>query len=139
MPRRRKPIDRKVATRIVPQREDKDCTISALSMWTGETYEDVLRVACGIDDEGAADGLYTTQLIAAADALGIQLKRKRRFNAEVDSGIMYLVHRRDEWTRHVAVLKNGVVIDTNDTVWFDVKKFLRYYQWAPRMLFVETE
>ena len=136
---RRREIDRTIATRVVPQREARDCTISVLSMISGETYENALRIACDVDDEGASDGLWVTQIIEAANALGVPLRRRRKFDIGADSGILYLVHKKDDSDRHVALLRRGVIIDTDAIVWIDPKKFLRYYSWIPRMLLVEME
>jgi hypothetical protein len=122
----------------VPQREDRDCTIAVLSMISGCTYEDALRTACDVDDEGASDGLWVTQLIDAANVLGVPLKRRRRFDIGADAGILYLVDRKDDCERHVVLLKKGIVIDTDGYVWFSPEKYLRHYNYEPRLLLVEA-
>lgn len=125
--------------RVIKQREDSDCSVAVLAMLAGISYEDALRVACGVDDEGATDGLYITQLIAAAADLEITLKRRRSFNINTDSGILYLIDKKNDFNRHVVILKKGVIIDTNDTIWFDPAKFLKFHNYKATMLLKEVE
>lgn len=125
--------------RVIPQREDGDCAVACLAMLTGSTYEDALRVVCGVDDEGASDGLYIAQLLVAAEELGSTLRRKRRFDLSKDTGILYLVHKKKDEDRHVVILRQGVIIDTNNNVWFDPDKYLKFYSYKPTMLLEEFE
>lgn len=125
--------------RVIEQRESSDCGVAVLAMLAGISYEDALRVACGVDEEGASDGLFISQLIAAAADLEITLKRRRRFDITKDSGILYLVHKKNDFDRHVVLLKRGIIIDTNTTVWFDPAKFLRFHKYNASLLLEEVE
>ena len=122
--------------RVIEQREDSDCSVAVLAMLAG--IEDALRVACGVDDEGASDGLFIVQLIRAAADLEITLKRRRRFDITKSSGILYLVHKKNDFDRHVVILKNGVVIDTNKTIWFNPHKFLKFHNYKASILLEEV-
>lgn len=138
MPRARKPpkpIDRAIVTPVIPQREENDCAVACLAMIACISYEHALRVVCDIDDTKAISGLYITQLIAAAGALGVRLKKQRKFDLESDSGILYLVNGDD---RHVVILKGGMVIDTNQNVWSDAEAYCIHYSYEPRLLLVEV-
>jgi hypothetical protein len=96
--------------RVVTQREANDCGIVALSMYLGATYEDVFRVAVVSDDTQAKGGLWATTMIAIAKTLGHRLKRRKRIDWKGDYGILRLPD-------HCAVLRNGLVIDCDATIW----------------------
>lgn len=132
-------IDRAISVHVIPQREDRDCAVAVLAMLTGVSYEDALRVVCEIDDEGASDGLYLTQLMEASSSLGVPLRRKRRFKLDTASGVLYLVSKREDWIRHVVLMRRGVVIDTNARIWLDPMQYCRHYRYTPRALLVELE
>lgn len=96
--------------KIVTQREANDCGIVALSMYLGATYEDVLRVAAVADSGQAKGGLWATTMITIARKLGHRLKRRKRINWTSDYGILRL-------PEHCAVLRSGLVIDCDGTIW----------------------
>lgn len=138
MPKPRVP-HRLDAVSVIVQRENADCAVSVLAMLAGVSYEDALRVVCNVDDEGASDGLYLTQLIEAANALGIPLRTRRRFKLHNATGVLYLVSCRNDDDRHVVLLRGGVLINTNGMIWTDAAKFCRFYRYQPRALLVELK
>jgi hypothetical protein len=103
--------------KVVTQREANDCGIVALSMYLGVTYEDVLRVAAVRDSSQAKGGLWATTMIAIARTLGHRLKRRKRIDWKADYGILRL-------PEHCAVLRNGLVIDCDGTIW-DAEAYLK--------------
>ncbi len=96
--------------RVVTCREDSDCAITALAMFLGETYEDVLRAVTLSNKTHGRHGLWRTEIVRAAKVLGHTLKTKRRYDLESDYGILRLPD-------HAAVLRNGLVIDGDGTIW----------------------
>jgi len=93
------------------QGENADCAIVALSMYLGVSYEDVLREVALVDkrNKGRA-GLWTRQIKQVARRLGHELVIKRKVELDEDYGILLL-------SDHVAVLRNGLLLDTNGVVW----------------------
>jgi len=93
------------------QGENADCAIVALSMYLGVSYEDVLREVALVDkrNKGRA-GLWTRQIKQVARRLGHELVIKRKVDLDEDYGILLL-------SDHVAVLRNGLLLDTNGMVW----------------------
>jgi hypothetical protein len=98
------------------QREAADCGTTSLSMYLGETYENVLRVVTVLDRGQGKRGLWTRTLQRIARELGHTLKVKRQYDLEGDYGILRLPD-------HAVILRNGLVIDTNATVW-DADEYL---------------
>ncbi len=122
MPRKRyEPI-----IRVVAQREDADCALACLSMLSTSSYEDVLRAVCRIDEDGADEGLYITQIQAAAEELGMRLKKKRRVRLESDHGILHIAF--PDQTRHVVILLGGgYLVDTNAFIW-TAQDYIRHHR-----------
>lgn len=106
--------------KIVVQREESDCAIAALAMYLSESYEDVLRVVTMSDKHQGRHGLWSRTIIRIAARLGHTLKCKRSFDWESDYGLLRM-------PVHIAVLRNGLVIDTNGSVW-DVDEYLSHYE-----------
>jgi hypothetical protein len=100
--------------------ENNDCAIVSLSVYTGKSYEDVLREVTLVDkrNKGRA-GLWTRQIKQVARKLGCPLRSKKRrdIDWEHDYGMLLL----DD---HVCVLRNGLVLETNGGIW-DVHQYLR--------------
>jgi hypothetical protein len=92
------------------QRELADCAVASLAMLLGESYEDVLRVVTTIDRSQGKRGLWTRTLQRIAKQLGHTLRIKRTFDLESDYGLLRLPD-------HAVILRNGLVIDTNATLW----------------------
>lgn len=95
----------------VHQGEDADCAIVALAMYLGVSYEDVLREVALVDKRNKGrSGLWTRQIKQVAKRLGFALTVKRKVDLDEDYGILLL-------SDHVAVLRNGLILDTNGVVW----------------------
>lgn len=102
-------------------RERADCAISALAMYLGYSYEDVLREAAVKDEEGRGKfGLLIEEIIAIARKLGTKLTFKKDVDLDNDYGILSLPD-------HVNILRNGLIIDPDGTIW-DVYDYLAYYK-----------
>lgn len=96
--------------RVELQREQADCAISALAMYLGLSYEDVLRAVAVVDRDQGRTGLWTRTLQRIAAALGERLVIRKAIDWEDSYGIV-------RFPNHAAVLKNGLIINTDGTVW----------------------
>jgi ABC-type bacteriocin/lantibiotic exporter with double-glycine peptidase domain len=106
---------------VIPQRAQMDCAVACLAMLTGVTYEAAL-LAFGSE---CASGVETRAIKAAAKKLGRKLTWSRRFDLENDTGLLAV--RSDKWQGdHVVVLKEGLIVDTDATVW-ETDVFLAAY------------
>jgi ABC-type bacteriocin/lantibiotic exporter with double-glycine peptidase domain len=125
MPRKKRPPAAPIL-RVVPQRESSDCSVACLTMLSGETYEDVLRAVCAVDENGARDGMYIPQIIRAASELGMELRKKRRVNLETDQGILH-IRFKDGGLHVVMLIAGGYIVDTDGAIW-KVSEFMRAYR-----------
>jgi len=109
-------------TKVIEQRESADCAIAAMAMFTGKSYEDVLRVVSVIDGDQGKKGLTDTQIRRVMRELGTPVRLTRSFDAEDVYGLLRL-------TDHMVLLRNGLAIE-DGTLW-DVDDFLRARGYYP--------
>ena len=108
---------------IVPQRTSMDCGVACLASLFCVSYEKAL-LASHVDV--LEKGMKTRQIQDAARRLGYTLRLKRTVDLENDVGLMAV--RSTRWKHdHLVVLKEGMVADTDATVW-DVDVFLAAYE-----------
>jgi hypothetical protein len=105
-------------------------------MLSGETYENVLRAVCRVDEDGATDGLFIPQIIKAASELGVELRKKRRVNLETDSGILH-IRLRNGGLHVVILVRGGFIVDTDGSLW-RVSEYLRAYRPRVNAVLVEA-
>lgn len=106
------------------QRGKYDCGVAVLAAFLNHTYEEVLVEACRVSPSVLKTGLYSTQMIEVAAALGHTLKRRRR-NIDLDesAGILELrkrtLDKNGQPLEHVVLLTNGLVFDPQEegNVW----------------------
>jgi hypothetical protein len=99
-----------IVTRMVAMREAKDCAIAAISMYTGRTYEDVLREVVIVDPKHRGrTGLHDPQIRKVMKALGVPVRYRARVDYDDDYGLLRLHD-------HMALLRNGLIAE-NDTLW----------------------
>lgn len=101
--------------RLVTQRHEADCTVAALAMLLSVSYEEALLVMN--DPRVLAEGAYLTQIVAAADAFGVRLRKLTRWTADTHDGIARVNYRKDRDQPHVVVVRRGLLFDTDGTVW----------------------
>ena len=102
--------------RLVPQRNESDCAIATLSSLTGIPYEEVLIAAARVAP--CETGMYLTQIQKVASELGVELtmRRRGRYDPETSTGILSVSNRKAcIW--HVAILRHGSIIETDNTIW----------------------
>lgn len=111
-----------VVTRLVHQRERADCAIAAISMFTGRTYEDVLReVVIADPKQHGRDGLHDRQLRKVLAALGVRVRYRSRVDYDEDYGLLRLFN-------HVVVLRNGLIFEDGQAWEVDDWRRYRGYQ-----------
>jgi hypothetical protein len=122
--------------RIVPQRNDSDCAIATLAMLSGLPYEDVLIAAARTAE--CETGMYLTQIQKVASELGIELvaKKSGRYDIESDTGILRVSDRKAK-NYHVVVLRRGLVIETDGSLW-DADVYLASKRYKAGSLLVEA-
>ena len=100
--------------KVIPQRHAGDCTVACLAMLLGVSYEASLLAFASANI--MTSGTYILHVIAAALQLKRILKDRRKFDLENDTGM--LVVDSDTWkVHHVVILKDGLIIDTDSTIW----------------------
>lgn len=100
--------------KVIPQRHQGDCTVACLAMLLGISYEDSLLAFASA--EIMTSGAYVRAIIVAARHFNRTLRRRRKFDIETDSGILVITSK--EWkVDHVVILKDGLIIDTDSTIW----------------------
>jgi hypothetical protein len=107
-----------IVTRIVPHREASDCALVAMAMFSGRTYEDVLREVVMADpkDKGR-NGLSDHQVRRVMKSLGVPVTHRSRVDYDEDYGLLRL-------TDHMALLRNGLIVE-DQTLW-DVDDWRRH-------------
>jgi hypothetical protein len=107
-----------IVTRIVAMRERADCSVAAMAMFSGQSYEDVLRQVVIFDAKHPGrEGLSDRQIRAVMRALGAPVRHRARVDYEDDHGMLRLHD-------HLTLLRNGLIVE-NDTLW-DVDDWRRY-------------
>lgn len=123
----RRPITPLLA--LMAMRNEGDCGIVALSIFTGRTYEDVFEAATKEAKAPHKEGLWCSQLIRTAARLGFGLRCKRNFDFAKDEGILCLNSfkikkgTKDFSDGHFVVVRRGLIFDGMD-VW-EPKQYLK--------------
>lgn len=96
---------------MVPQRHMADCASAVTAMFLRISYEEALLALSKESPELIRKGVWFTELQRAAKAMGVPLKLKRRWDANIDDGI---AHVRFKWGgNHVVLIRAGIAWDTN--------------------------
>ena len=99
---------------VVPQRHKTDCSVACLAMLLGVSYEKAL-LAVRVE-RVLTHGVMVRQVLAGAKRLGKPLTFRRTFDLESDTGILGI--RSQVWPmEHLVVLKDGLIVDTDATIW----------------------
>ena len=131
-------MSRPVFIEPIINREQGDCTLACLVMWTGKSYQDVIA-ACPVGAH--KKGLWNYQVVEAAALLGSVLTTKRRYDIHEADGILML-HPGPAKGRppHSVVLIDGMVLDPyNGRLWLDVDVYLRQERYRAGVLLTELE
>ena len=110
---------------VVPQRHSFDCAVACLAMLLNKDYETTLLAFNSLAP--LVHGVRVGDVKRAAAALGARLKFSRKWDLEEDTGIL-AVRSVTRWkTDHMVVLKEGLIIDTDATVW-EAAIYLQAYE-----------
>ena len=113
---------------IVVQRHVMDCSVACLAMLLGKSYEDALMA---FDYNVMREGATIRQVKAAAKYLGSPLVWSRKIgDLETDTGILCV--RSAHWPNadHLVVLKDGLIVETDATIW-DQDVYMAAYEATP--------
>jgi hypothetical protein len=95
---------------VVLQRHGMDCGVACLAMLLNVSYESALLAM------GRFNGACIREIKAAAVRLGTPLRLTRKFDLEHDTGILAV--RSPKWgSDHVVILKDGLIVDTDGSIW----------------------
>src|SRR5678815_2389493 len=106
--------------------EENDCTIAAIALATGESYEQVLGTAMQVQPEVLTKGLYITQQVQVLNLLGFEVKKRKEFDREKDTGIVIVEERKRSKERHAVYLWAGRVIEPSvgrRAMWLDLDAY----------------
>lgn len=104
---------------VVPQRHQMDCAVACLAMLLNVSYELSLLAF------RKHEQIIVRDIQTAARRLGVRLQFTRKFDLDTDTGILGV--RSPKWDyEHLVVLKDGLIFDTDATVW-DADVFLAAY------------
>lgn len=118
---------------VTPRLRSNDCATWALSVYLNLPYAEVLKEVEKVDrKEKGGKGLFQTQILTIAKALGFPLKIKtpKRVNLSEDVGMLNVTFPD---LAHIVVLKAGQIIDTDSTIW-DAESFLEAKEATPGSL-----
>lgn len=119
---------------VVQQRGKRDCAIACLAMICGASYEQALVAVAQVRVDVFEKGMFTTEMIRAAKYLNVTLRLKKPYDLDTDTGILSLASKK--WPLdHVVVLKNGLIVDTDGTIW-DADAFVGAHHAKPGQLLV---
>lgn len=109
------------------QRHKMDCSVACLAMLLGKSYEEALLA---FDYNVMREGATIRQVKVAAKYLGTKLAWSRKLgDLETDTGILCV--RSLKWpSDHLVVLKEGLIVDTDASIW-DYDVYLAAYEAFP--------
>jgi len=122
--------------RVESRRQSNDCATWALATYLGVPYEDVWTQVLRRDRSKGKNGLHTATTIRIAKALGRPLIKVRPGQITDDSyGVLMVTHPQNN---HAAVIRNGLVFDTDATVW-DLPSWLEAVGYSIECLLTEDQ
>lgn len=103
-------------------------------MLLGLTYENVLVAVAQDNPNVCAEGMYLRDFRRAAKRLGYRLTSRKTYDLETDTGLLRVDAKK--WAQaHVVVLREGLIIDTDGTL-FDADVYLAAKKAKPGYLLV---
>lgn len=99
---------------LCPSHTRYDCAVAALAMYVGCAYAEA-ALAYG-DARILRTGAWRTQIVAAAERLGVALVSRKTWDADHADGIAQVRLPRSR-ENHVALIRAGLLWDGDLTVW----------------------
>lgn len=101
---------------VIVQRHESDCGAAVLAMICGVSYEEALLAIGRSVPDVLTTGVFPKDIQAAAKELGYKLRRRTAIDWEDDTGALN-VSFAGGGPEHVVVLRAGLIIDTDGTLW----------------------
>ncbi len=114
-------------------RQTFDCAVWSLSIYLGIPYDQVWQKVIQLDRSRAAKGLYSATIIRIGNELGHPLRKTKRVDDD-SYGIIIVDQKKGD--SHAAVLRNGLVFDTDQTVW-EMASWLLHFRFTVEHLLTE--
>lgn len=108
----------------IVQKTDADCGIAALAMLLNKPYRQVSAAAIKLAPRPHKAGLWTSEIIAIAKALGVTLKRTKwdEDSADDATGILVVAHKKHA---HVVCLFLGIVVNPSNGLLYERETYLK--------------
>ena len=109
-----------------------DCTVAALELACGVTYEKALAAALLTEPDVLDLGMTLVGICAVVQALGFSTRLHRQFDISEDTGILSVEQPRFKNSKHVVYLWEGRVIEPKSDrrqLWLDADQFLKHYRY----------
>ena len=120
--------------RVETRRQSNDCAVWALATYLGLPYADVWAKVLKLDRSKGRNGLHVKTIMRISEALGRPLRKVNAARINEDSyGVLTVQHPENG---HAAVVRNGLVFDTDATVW-DLPTWLESVGYVPDTLLTE--
>ncbi|MEQ1575842.1 MAG: hypothetical protein ABMA15_15520 [Vicinamibacterales bacterium] len=110
---------------MIPQRHTTDCSVATLAMLLGVSYE-VALLAIRLP-RVLTHGVQLRIVRQAAKRLGHPLQLRRQIDAENDTGILGVVSQVWDF-EHLVILKEGIIVDAQDTSIWDFDSYMAAHQ-----------
>ena len=115
-----------------------DCSIAAISMACGVTYEIALSAALGVA-LNPLEGMTAPKICAAIRLLGFKVKLRKKFDLTEDSGILWVYNGPND---HVVYLWEGRVIEPENyrrQMWLSSEDYLKHYRYTAACLITVSD
>lgn len=119
-----------------------DCTIAAIELACGVTYEQALAAAVQVDPNVLDRGLHGTEIVRTVQLLGFAGELRRTYNLEEDTGMLFVQERGGRRVHHVVYLWEGRILEPRDDrrqLWLSAEQFLKHYRYKAYGLIVVKE
>jgi hypothetical protein len=123
-------------TSLIQQRADGDCGIAALAMVAEVAYEDAYVAVSLVPGERTRRlrgkcGLTNQDLVRAAAPLGLALTPTRRYDLDVDEGVLRVRGAHFGRFGHFVAVKNGLVLCPTSKEVLPWQDYLERYKGRP--------
>lgn len=120
-----------------------DCTVAAIELACGVTYETALSAALGAEPQVLTKGMNAKQIRVAMGFLGHKIRVRTKYDLTEDTGILAVTQPHVKDSGHVVYLWEGRIIEPkNDRqqLWLDAQLFLTHYRYvADYLITIEGE
>ena len=115
-----------------------DCAIGAIQLACGVSYETALAAAITFEPEVLVEGLLIKEIEKTIRLLGFDVRRRRQYDLNEDTGILSLDSRS---AGHVVYLWEGRILEPDShlsSLWLDPRAYLTHYRYKAGVLIEVT-